>query len=71
MDTHVIRLHFTDGTTQLSGTLLGGTPDKVDASFAKDVNAGWDLGRGLVVPDGRIVRSFSAEHESIAVRSAA
>lgn len=70
-DDHVIWVHFTDGTRELSGTLLGGVPDKVDATFADDVNAGWDLGVGAAVPDGRVVCSFTAEHEATAVRAAA
>lgn len=71
-DDHVIWVHFADGTRELSGTLAGGAPDKVDATFARDVNAGWDLGVvGAALADGRVIASLSSEHEATALRAAA
>jgi len=68
---HVVRIHFTDGTSELAGAHVGKAPAKVDERFARDVNAGWDLGVGEVLEDGRVIARFSAEHESQAVRAAA
>lgn len=61
MDTHFVRVHFEDGTNVLSGTIKGGAPDRVDATFARDINQGWKLGVGTRVPDGRVVTRLSAE----------
>jgi hypothetical protein len=71
IEEHVVRLHFTDGSSEIAGPHRGKPPVKVDESFAKDVNAAWDLGVGEVMDDGRVVCAFTAEHESVAVRSAA
>jgi hypothetical protein len=60
-DTYALRMHFGDGTSALSGTIGGGKPDLVDATFARDVNAGWTLGAGVVLPDGRRVSFVTAE----------
>ena len=70
-DEHVVRMHFTDGTSELAGAHVGKPPARVDAGFARDVNAGWDLGVGEVLDDGHVIARFSAEHESQAVRAAA
>lgn len=63
MDTHVIRLHFKDGTSALSGTLTGRTADRIDASMARDINGGWALGVGCQAPDGRIVERVTSERD--------
>jgi hypothetical protein len=70
-DDHVVRIHFTDGTSELAGAHVGKAPAKVDAGFARDVNRGWDLGVGETMDDGRVIARFTAEHESAAVRAAA
>lgn len=60
-DTHVIRVHFTNGTSAIDGTIEGGAPTLVDDNFAAALDAGWRLGEGTVLPDGRVVARCSAE----------
>jgi hypothetical protein len=67
---YALRVHFTDGTSALSGTIGGGKPDLVDATFARDVNAGWEIGAGAVLPDGRVVERTTAERYELAQEAA-